>query len=152
MSNILMVEGEEHDLEAMSRDELLTLKSQIDNRKAGIDSQIADAKTKVHTSGEYADPEWYGRANHAAKRMGRQSQAVQIELARQKQLQKDRNKTEVPVSQYFMDVAREEMQPQDFRDMLDREAETHLRCGETEDHAEGVAAFMEKREAVFRGR
>jgi len=40
----------------------------------------------------------------------------------------------------------------DFRDMLDREAETHLRCGETEDHAEGVAAFMEKREAVFRGR
>ncbi len=40
----------------------------------------------------------------------------------------------------------------DFREMLDREAETHLRCGETEDHAEGVAAFMEKREAVFRGR
>lgn len=40
----------------------------------------------------------------------------------------------------------------DFRTLLDREAETHLRCGETEDHAEGVAAFMEKREPVFRGR
>ncbi len=40
----------------------------------------------------------------------------------------------------------------DFRTMLDREAETHLRCGETEDHAEGVAAFMEKREPVFNGR
>lgn len=40
----------------------------------------------------------------------------------------------------------------DFRTILEREAETHLRCGETEDHVEGVAAFMEKREPVFKGR
>ncbi|MBM4255277.1 MAG: enoyl-CoA hydratase [Deltaproteobacteria bacterium] len=40
----------------------------------------------------------------------------------------------------------------DFRTMLDREAETHVRCGETEDHREGVRAFMEKRQPVFRGR
>lgn len=40
----------------------------------------------------------------------------------------------------------------DFRTMLDREAETHLRCGQTEDHKEGVNAFMEKRQPVFRGR
>jgi len=40
----------------------------------------------------------------------------------------------------------------DFRTMLDREAETHLRCGMTDDHREGVAAFMEKRAAKFTGR
>jgi len=40
----------------------------------------------------------------------------------------------------------------DFRSMLDREAETHLRCGRTEDFKEGVAAFMEKRKPAFRGR
>ena len=120
MSNILTVEGQEHDLEAMSRDELLKLKAQIDGRKMGIDSQLGDAKSQVHMTGEYAEPGWYRRAQHAARRMGRQSQAVQIELARQKQLQKERNKAEVPVSQYFLDVAREEMQPQDFRDMLDQ--------------------------------
>jgi 2-(1,2-epoxy-1,2-dihydrophenyl)acetyl-CoA isomerase len=40
----------------------------------------------------------------------------------------------------------------DFRTLLDREAETHIRCGETADHAEGVAAFMEKREPKFVGR
>jgi 2-(1,2-epoxy-1,2-dihydrophenyl)acetyl-CoA isomerase len=40
----------------------------------------------------------------------------------------------------------------DFRTILDREAMTHLRCGETEDHKEGVAAFMEKRAPKFRGR
>ena len=40
----------------------------------------------------------------------------------------------------------------DFRSLLDREAITHLRCGETEDHREGVAAFMEKRAPRFQGR
>jgi 2-(1,2-epoxy-1,2-dihydrophenyl)acetyl-CoA isomerase len=40
----------------------------------------------------------------------------------------------------------------DFRTMLDREAETHLRCGQTEDHKEGVRAFMEKRPPTFTGR
>jgi 2-(1,2-epoxy-1,2-dihydrophenyl)acetyl-CoA isomerase len=40
----------------------------------------------------------------------------------------------------------------DFRTALEREAITHLRCGMTEDHREGVAAFLEKREPRFRGR
>jgi 2-(1,2-epoxy-1,2-dihydrophenyl)acetyl-CoA isomerase len=40
----------------------------------------------------------------------------------------------------------------DFRTLLEREAETHIRCGETADHAEGVAAFVEKREPRFQGR
>lgn len=40
----------------------------------------------------------------------------------------------------------------DFHALLDREAITHLRCGDTEDHQEGVRAFLEKREPVFRGR
>lgn len=40
----------------------------------------------------------------------------------------------------------------DFRTMLDREAETHVRCGQTADHREGVRAFLEKRPPQFRGR
>ena len=40
----------------------------------------------------------------------------------------------------------------DFRTMLDREAETHMRCSMTDDHREGVRAFMEKREPKFTGR
>jgi 2-(1,2-epoxy-1,2-dihydrophenyl)acetyl-CoA isomerase len=40
----------------------------------------------------------------------------------------------------------------DFRTLLNREAITHLRCGLTEDHREGVAAFLEKREPRFQGR
>ena len=40
----------------------------------------------------------------------------------------------------------------DYRTMLDREAETHLRCGQTDDHKEGVNAFLEKRKPDFKGR
>jgi 2-(1,2-epoxy-1,2-dihydrophenyl)acetyl-CoA isomerase len=40
----------------------------------------------------------------------------------------------------------------DFRTSLDREAETHLRCGQTEDHKEGVRAFLEKRSPKFTGK
>jgi 2-(1,2-epoxy-1,2-dihydrophenyl)acetyl-CoA isomerase len=41
---------------------------------------------------------------------------------------------------------------QDYESMLDREALTHLRCGETEDHKEGARAFVEKRAPKFSGR
>jgi 2-(1,2-epoxy-1,2-dihydrophenyl)acetyl-CoA isomerase len=40
----------------------------------------------------------------------------------------------------------------DHREMLNREAITHLRCGQTADHREGVAAFLAKREPRFQGR
>ena len=39
-----------------------------------------------------------------------------------------------------------------YRDILDREAVTHVRCGQTEDHKEGAKAFVEKRSPVFQGR
>lgn len=41
---------------------------------------------------------------------------------------------------------------QDFRTILDREAFTHIRCGQTEDHKEGARAFVEKRAPHFQGR
>ena len=40
----------------------------------------------------------------------------------------------------------------DFSTSLNREAETHIRCGQTDDHAEGVNAFLEKRTPIFKGK
>jgi 2-(1,2-epoxy-1,2-dihydrophenyl)acetyl-CoA isomerase len=39
-----------------------------------------------------------------------------------------------------------------FSEMLDREADRHVRCGRTEDAREAARAFLEKRAPVFRGR
>ena len=39
-----------------------------------------------------------------------------------------------------------------LKDLLDLEAWHHTRCGMTEDHKEAARAFVEKREAVFKGR
>ncbi len=39
-----------------------------------------------------------------------------------------------------------------LKDLLDLEAWHHTRCGMTEDHKEAVRAFVEKREAIFKGR
>jgi 2-(1,2-epoxy-1,2-dihydrophenyl)acetyl-CoA isomerase len=39
----------------------------------------------------------------------------------------------------------------DYQTLLDREAWTHLRCGDTDDHREGVKAFVEKRAPRFSG-
>lgn len=39
-----------------------------------------------------------------------------------------------------------------MEDCLDLEVSHHLHCGLTEDHKEAVAAFVEKRDPVFRGR
>lgn len=56
------------------------------------------------------------------------------------------------VSYRYMKANVNQAMNSDFRTMLDREAETHLRCGQTEDHKEGVRAFMEKRAPKFQGR
>ncbi|HEX4355020.1 MAG TPA: enoyl-CoA hydratase [Polyangiales bacterium] len=40
----------------------------------------------------------------------------------------------------------------DFPTSLQREAVSHLRCSQTQDHREGVAAFLEKRAPRFSGR
>jgi 2-(1,2-epoxy-1,2-dihydrophenyl)acetyl-CoA isomerase len=40
----------------------------------------------------------------------------------------------------------------DYQTMLDREAITHLRCADTQDHQEGARAFVEKREPRFEGK
>jgi 2-(1,2-epoxy-1,2-dihydrophenyl)acetyl-CoA isomerase len=39
-----------------------------------------------------------------------------------------------------------------YADALEREATSNARCGVTDDHREGVAAFIEKREPRFKGR
>lgn len=71
-------------LEEMSEVELLDLKSSIDYDIVGISSQLENARANVHSSGEYADPNWYMRATIAKRLKGQASQAIQNELGRRR--------------------------------------------------------------------
>lgn len=46
-----------------------------------IKRQIADAKARVHTHGEYSDPKWFSSANAALKFRTRRDQAIQTRLS-----------------------------------------------------------------------
>lgn len=69
-------------IEGMDRDELLTLKAQIDDEMASIRSQIEKARAHQKLTGEYAHPDWYRRANDALRHRGRESQRIQIRMAK----------------------------------------------------------------------
>lgn len=53
---------------------------------------------------------------------------------------------------YMKENLNRAMSSGDLFDCLDLEATHHVHCSRTEDHREGVRAFAEKREPVFRGR
>jgi 2-(1,2-epoxy-1,2-dihydrophenyl)acetyl-CoA isomerase len=57
-----------------------------------------------------------------------------------------------PAGQQFIRQAMWESVNNDFEDQLNVERQLQLRAGETEDFAEGVTAFLEKRKTVFTGK
>jgi 2-(1,2-epoxy-1,2-dihydrophenyl)acetyl-CoA isomerase len=88
-----------------------------------------------------------------AMRIGLVNRVLSHETFREEVLQLARRVAKGPlVSFRYMKSNVHSALGEDFRASLDREAVTHLRCGDTEDHKEGVAAFLEKREPRFRGR
>jgi hypothetical protein len=99
-------EGVTVDTDACTFAELKEAKDAIDTDVLMILAQIEKAKAHHLSTGEYADPHWFAKANHALRVKRRTQQKLQ-ELLRIHH--KAENVQNQPLSQFFMDVCRERM-------------------------------------------
>lgn len=98
----------------MDRIELNELREYLQDDLDSINAQLADAKATRIKTGKYADIDWFNSAILAKRLRGRAVQAIQIELSkRNKERSKDR-----PLSEYFVDVAKEFLVRDTFDDIL----------------------------------
>ena len=79
-----MKDGTVIDLTDLHSDELSDLHIKLLNDQADIQGQLAIAKMKYQTEGISSDYEWYIKAEHAHRMMGRRLQTIQAEFARRK--------------------------------------------------------------------
>jgi len=115
------MEYEEINLEQFNNDELLRMKIELESEMDDIKSQLSRAEAKVHSEGLYADPVWYARAKSALRVKGRQCQQIQLMLRKNKK----KKKTERPMAEHFIDICRDTLEENDFKDILE---EAKQRC------------------------
>lgn len=103
-----------------SKDELLALKLKVDEDIASISLQIAEAKARAATTGDYSDRSWFLKANHAQRYYGQYSQRIQIELSRVKKEEKEKNiATNQTFERCFIEVARERLLDDFFSEIVE---------------------------------
>lgn len=99
--------------------DLLYVRLAVEDDVNAIKVQIGAAKAKVYTEGEYADPQWYQRANTALLVKKRQLQIVQTMIG-----QKRREKID-SIERIFVDICRERMEPDLFEKLMRRTQDIH---------------------------
>jgi hypothetical protein len=104
-----------HDFTKLDRVELLERKQKLDSEIADIKQQLEQARLVKHLTGQYADRDWYIRANAALRHKGQESQAIQIALSRLKTQKKERPDT---LEGRFVEIARQKLADEVFTDIL----------------------------------
>lgn len=105
--------------DALSTQEVMELKRELEVVVDQIEYQLDLAKAEQHASGEFADPIWFAKANFALKRKRKVAQELQGLLNERKRAEKNQGRF---LSEYFMDVCRERMTAETF-DKVFEEAE-----------------------------
>lgn len=98
----------------MNKIELQELREVIQEDIDNINAQLADAKATLIKTGQYADIDWFNAAMVAKKIRGRIVQAIQIEQTKRNETEKNAR----PLSEYFVDVAKEFLVRDTFEDIL----------------------------------
>lgn len=103
------------DLSDMSRDELISLKNQLDSELDDIKLQIKSAESRAAATGVYADRDWFYSAIAARKKKGRQVQRIQQELGKRK---RERGESLRSPYEFFVDIARARIDDDLFEEMM----------------------------------
>lgn len=72
------------DLSSAEHLTLIEVYTRLNNECADIKAQIAEAKSKVWTDGEYSDPQWFRKVNDALRIKQRVVRQLQVEFKRRK--------------------------------------------------------------------
>lgn len=71
-------EEQKRRLRGMSDEQLQEMSIRIQERIDDIEAQLQQAKSKAHSSGEYADEDWFNSAQYAKRAFGRNIQYIQM--------------------------------------------------------------------------
>lgn len=112
------------DQESMTRASLIEEKVAVDERIRGYKLAIAQAKTNVYATGTFMNPASFRRIERDLEEAKVRSQQIQAELARMNEARytaalPSRQETRARFAERFIDVAREILDPEDFRDIVD---------------------------------
>jgi hypothetical protein len=92
MKKQLIYKNHSYDLGTLSKEDLLALKTQIDDSAAEVKQSLADARRRFIVDGEPADRQWYRRAETALRIYGQNSQAIQAEIAQRNAARREANR------------------------------------------------------------
>lgn len=105
------------DIERLSTEQIERRVADLTYNVGQIKNQIEQAKLDAKLNGNYSDPDWFQRANHAARMLGREHQMLLLELAKRKK--STRRQFNTRLERAFMDTARLRLDPDLFRSILD---------------------------------
>lgn len=72
------------------KQQILARMEEVDRSTAGMKQQIGEAKARVISDNEYADPHWYVSVNSALRHAGRERQKLQTRLGEVNKILKER--------------------------------------------------------------
>lgn len=113
-------------LPEMSHEDLMRLKSANIGDICSIKDQLRQARVKVYTTGQYADPRWYANAEAALKHKGRLDQAIALELSARRSQRALQNELKLSTPKprpvrtltgIFMEICQEELAETVFEEL-----------------------------------
>lgn len=113
-------------LQGKSREELLRTKQLLETEITSIRTQLARARADSRERGRFANVLWWCKIHQALRIKGRQCQQIQLELGRMRAAHQH------SVERHFLDIARERMDPLNFKVFLETAKQRALNASREE--------------------